>query len=390
MFQTDESTTNKQVAKKSVMGVENHQDDFLTQTSDIPVYDVLGRKYHSSPDKLEFFRKSFSLPELKTIKREFAPSDFNPVTKKTMQITSQHHGFFPEVEVQGVVMQPNIENTFFEKNTKAESTDKTSFDVLAGKETSVSDTLSHTIFPIAEKTQTAYQPTLIHEFVNRRPKTEQMQFSTVDWATGLYILLLILLAYTRIAFGRFFQPIFQSAFVYNLSVRIYSEKSLVLNRLSGILNFMFVLTFAAFLTLWFDYYGYRLFELGVWQHYVVFLGLLIALFFARKFIHVLLSSIFGIGDILSEYSFHGNLFLKVAGLLILPIVIVLPYIPDYQPENLFVVAALILAVIYLFRILRTFSITIRKGFSIFYLILYLCALEIGPCLVFFKILRESM
>jgi hypothetical protein len=199
-----------------------------------------------------------------------------------------------------------------------------------------------------------------------------------------------MLAYTRIAFGRFFQPIFQSAFVYNLSVRIFSEKSVVLNRLSGILNFMFVLTLAALVTLVFDFYGFILFHLDAWQHYLVFLALFVVLFFARKTILFFLGAVFGIGDIISEYSFQGNLYLKLTGMLLLPLILVIPYIPENHAHAFFVAAIIIIGLIYLFRILRTFSITIRKGFSIFYLILYLCALEIGPCLVFLKILGESM
>lgn len=199
------------------------------------------------------------------------------------------------------------------------------------------------------------------------------------------MIVLIIAAYARVAFGKFFQPILQSAFIYNLSVRVFNEKNLVLNRLSIILNILFFITLPAFITLLFDYYGYSLYALPVWQHYFLFLLILIVLLVARRVLNILLSTTLGLSDVMSEYIYQDNLFIKLSTPVILPFVLLLPYISENMTEFLFIMIIGLLAIIYILRVGRLFSVTNRKGFSIFYLILYLCSVEIGPGLILYKL-----
>ena len=55
------------------------------------------------------------------------------------------------------------------------------------------------------------------------------------------------------------------------------------------------------------------------------------------------------------------------------------------PEKLLISAgAIVISVHYLIRVFRLFLIFIKRNISIFYLILYLCALEILPVLIVFR------
>ncbi len=389
MFQTD-SVQNKDGGKKGFPVQNDQHDELLTQSSDIPVYDVLGGKYFASPDKLEFIRQSFSLPQLTTVSKKKGVCNFDPVSNKVVPQNKTEFFLTEPEEVSKPAETIQTQESRVVKEAMETGSQTTSFDLFIGKETPVKDSFALSHFPQVEKTELKTQTLTFNTLVSRRDQSEQLQFTNVDWATGLYVLLLVVLAYTRISFGRFFQPIFQSVFVYNLSVRIFSEKSLVLGRLSGILNFLFVLSFTALVTLAFDFYGFKVYNLPTWQNYFVFLGLFLIFFLLRKMIHFFLGSIFSIREIITEYSFQGNLYLKLTGIMLLPLILAIPYIQENHAHILFVASTSIIGIIYFFRILRTFSITIRKGFSIFYLILYLCALEIGPCLVFFKMLGGSM
>ena len=183
---------------------------------------------------------------------------------------------------------------------------------------------------------------------------------------------------------------FQSTFVYNLSVRIFNEKNLVFNRFFNILNILFLLSLPAFITLSLDFYGFRIYNFNFWQHYLIFLALHLVIIFIKKSINLFIGSLFRINNIIAEYTFQGNLFLKISGLLIIPIIIIIPYLPEKIVEFFIIAIVTVLLLLYFIRILRLFLITIRKGFSIFYLILYFCTLEIGPCLIIFKILNKSI
>lgn len=369
-------------------------DNLLTQTSDIPVYDVLAKKQFASPDKIELIKESFILTPLKTVNKRGSFKEYDPITNKIVVSESKQSEY---VKSQKTTPSEKIA-TPAEKISNTEKADtiglieKTqfTFDIFSNKIIEEGDTPQHTIFPIVESVQNTDTHLISGQFVNKRPKSEIKQFTNIDWVTGFNIIILILIVYTRVVFGKFFKPMFQSTFVYNLSVRIFNEKNLVFNRFFNILNILFFLSLPAFITLSLDFYGFRIYNFNFWQHYLIFLALHLVIIFIKKSINLFIGSLFRISNIIAEYTFQGNLFLKISGLLIIPVIIVIPYMPEKIVEFSIIAIVTILLLLYFIRILRLFSITIRKGFSIFYLILYFCTLEIGPCLIIFKILNNSI
>jgi len=59
-------------------------------------------------------------------------------------------------------------------------------------------------------------------------------------------------------------------------------------------------------------------------------------------------------------------------------------VPAFGPFSLFIVPVLIV-IFYLMSIIRSIYFAVREGISIFYLILYLCTLEILPILLVVKL-----
>jgi len=66
------------------------------------------------------------------------------------------------------------------------------------------------------------------------------------------------------------------------------------------------------------------------------------------------------------------------------LVIMMAYTSVHADKSYFIAGASILIILYLIRIFRLFLIFINRNISIFYLILYLCALEILPVLITIK------
>ena len=65
--------------------------------------------------------------------------------------------------------------------------------------------------------------------------------------------------------------------------------------------------------------------------------------------------------------------------------IILMSYTEILPVKVFILSGIfILAIIYLIRVVRLFIIFLNRNISIFYLILYLCALEILPVLIIVK------
>jgi len=78
------------------------------------------------------------------------------------------------------------------------------------------------------------------------------------------------------------------------------------------------------------------------------------------------------------------LYLNVLGLILLPVATIHSMIPGFGLFSIFIVPGLI-AIFYLMSIIRSIYFAFREGISIFYLILYLCALEILPILLVVKL-----
>ncbi|HPW65494.1 MAG TPA: DUF4271 domain-containing protein [Salinivirgaceae bacterium] len=393
MPQTNQNKNLSNLAKSTE--TNDTVDNLLTQTSDIPVYDVLAKKQFASPDKIELIKESFILTPLKAVNKCVSFKEYDPITNKIIRSENRElKDIKPKKTTTPTekIATPTKKVTDIDKADTVELTKnyQFTFDIFSNKITKEGDTPQHTIFPIIESTQKTDTHFVSEHLINRRPKSEIKQFTNVDWVTGFNIIVLILIVYIRVVFGKFFKPMFQSTLVYNLSVRVFNEKNLVLNRFFNILNTLFLIALPAFMALSLDFYGFRIYNFNFWQHYLIFLALLFVIIFIKKAISLFIGSLFRINNVIAEYTFQGNLFLKISGLLIIPIIIIIPYMPENVVEFFIIAVVIVLLLFYFIRILRLFSITIRKGFSIFYLILYFCTLEIGPCLVIFKMLSNSI
>jgi len=87
----------------------------------------------------------------------------------------------------------------------------------------------------------------------------------------------------------------------------------------------------------------------------------------------------------SEYSYTIILFCQNLGLLLFPLIVTITYIDmDYRP-TLVIFAMVIVGLLYLFRIFKAISISIRESIPFLYLFLYLCAFEFSPLVVALKI-----
>ena len=87
----------------------------------------------------------------------------------------------------------------------------------------------------------------------------------------------------------------------------------------------------------------------------------------------------------TEYLFNTFLINKILGMALLPIVICLAFIPQTEPV-LIKIGILLCFSTYVYRLIRGLIIgSSNANFSMFYLFLYLCTLEILPTIIFIKI-----
>ncbi|HES59549.1 MAG TPA: DUF4271 domain-containing protein, partial [Caldithrix sp.] len=90
-------------------------------------------------------------------------------------------------------------------------------------------------------------------------------------------------------------------------------------------------------------------------------------------------------SIISEYVHNNFIINKSMGIALIPVSVAIGYMPAIFTGTLLVAGLLILGLGNVFKAIRGYQIIIRKDVFFFYMILYLCTLEILPLLLGYKV-----
>lgn len=213
---------------------------------------------------------------------------------------------------------------------------------------------------------------------------ERIVFSP-DWLTIVFLVILLLIAIIKNNFSEQLSSLFSLLY----SDKYYSDfgkvKPLIWNNFNILFFLIFILVSAVMI-----YYSLNayvndsfLFDLGYFLK--ILAGVLIYLVLRYTF-EVILSSLF---EIFEEYKFFS--FVKLSNLFLisvylLPVLLFITYVNSSQ-YVIFIGAALIfLALVLLFRYIKALQYDRINFSNIFYLFLYLCALEIAPIILIYKLI----
>ncbi len=205
-----------------------------------------------------------------------------------------------------------------------------------------------------------------------------------DWTFFVIIIGWTIFASLRFGFSKYMVQVFQSVFNFSMSSRLYREQGY--NNNFG----LFRLNLIFFLFLPFPIYliakdnGVSLMGFSGIELYLIVLVVVNAYFMVKILLYKILGSIFSQRETTGELVFNMMLYNNVLGLLLLPVSTIHSLVPAFGVFSLFIVPALI-AVFYLMSLVRSLYFGTRAGISIFYLILYLCTLEILPILLVAKL-----
>ena len=211
-----------------------------------------------------------------------------------------------------------------------------------------------------------------------------MKMVTQDWTFFLIIIGWMVFASLRFGFTKYMVQVFQSIFNYSISARLFREQGYSNNFGLFRLNLIFYLfvPFSIFLIARDN--GVSMTGFGGMELYVIVLAVANGYFMLKILLYKILGSIFSKRETTGELVFNMMLYHNVLGLILLPIATIHSMVPALAPVSLFVVPGLIV-LFYLMSVIRSIFFAFREGVSIFYLILYLCALEILPILLVAKL-----
>lgn len=207
------------------------------------------------------------------------------------------------------------------------------------------------------------------------------------WVLLVLVTLFIAIGLVRFFFYNNFYNIVNGFYNDRILLQINKEDSLVTSWPYIFLYVIFTCSLGLFITL------YRAYILHVGQvEFLTFLeiSVVIALLFLIKLIVVqLLGLLFEVGKLVREYIVFLYLFYFNSALILMPLLLFVTFMPPTYFNFVLILFVSVVVILFLFRFLKIF-LTLISGlrFSIFYLILYLCTLEIAPILILVKSLNK--
>ena len=155
----------------------------------------------------------------------------------------------------------------------------------------------------------------------------------------------------------------------------------------GIVTMINISTFLYFVGVTFDIRFFGLSGPLLWCFTFGIVGVS-ALF--RYTVSVIAGELTGSRKLFDEYYYNISRFYMFLSVILLFINFLIPYLVIIPDIFFIVFSCVLLALLLILRIIRLSSIILRRSFSLLYMILYLCALEITPVLIFIKYLSGTL
>ena len=209
-----------------------------------------------------------------------------------------------------------------------------------------------------------------------------------NWIFFLLLSCFMLLGILRFSFNKVLSQTFRSIINYREAYKLYIEGGNNYTFANIALNINFFLSFGLYL---FFLVTKNLPAFTQLPGFLVFGDLLLLLFgfIALKFVlYKLMGALFKVSDLVNEYLHLGSVYNKIGGVLFLPLVVLLHYLPVESNNFLYYCGVGIFIIMYSWQLLRGIQIIIQKNLSVYYSILYLCTIEILPLLLISKLIVE--
>jgi len=227
----------------------------------------------------------------------------------------------------------------------------------------------------------------IHDKAKSKLKEGSSRPSRDRWVIGLIMALLIYTAILNRVMSKDVESVWHSFYSKRVLAQVSKEESMINSWTFFALFLLFAMTFGLFL-----------YQFSIYRHvyYTTFSGfplfvsltLIILVLFAVKFVIVrFLGFVFGISKLVNEYLSVSYLTYFNIAFVFLPVAVCFCLLNEHLMRYVLVAAYVLIAAIIVWQYLRS-SVEIISNilFHKFYLIVYLCALEICPVLILIKAL----
>ena len=207
-----------------------------------------------------------------------------------------------------------------------------------------------------------------------------------EWYVIFFVLCLSILALAKRSFSTRFND-FLLLIGKSKYLKIYARDQKFIDQFDALLFINLIISLSLFCFLGYSTFIDSIpFNLGAFLKILLGIGSIILI---KILLERLIGSLFGIDTLMDSYLFQKTNYKNYTGLLLLPINILLVFTIPLSVNVFFVIFALIFIInlIGFITSIKTHQKTIIN--NIFYFILYLCALEIAPYVILYKLFINS-
>jgi hypothetical protein len=212
---------------------------------------------------------------------------------------------------------------------------------------------------------------------------KEMPQEKPDWVVGIFILALILLSSVRLFFNKYLNQLFQAIANYATSLRLFRERTMSLTHASFRLDLIFYFISSVFIFQLFDHYHVS-FHQPAFVTYLIILGMVVGYFLLKRLAYFFTAIVSESTPETAEFLYNINIHNRILGLFLIPVTLVIAFSSLQNMQGIIFSGLLICGSLYVLLLIRGARILMAKHFSIFYLILYLCTLEILPLIFIYK------
>lgn len=205
-----------------------------------------------------------------------------------------------------------------------------------------------------------------------------------DWKVIVIITLLILIVSVSAFSGNYLYYLIQSTFNRQTASRLFREKVMNILHPAYRLEIIFYISMGLFLSEVSEkFLHYNLSNLNSF-----FIGIFITIIFVNtKYIFYSISGfLFNVQSEINEYIYYSRSGNHIMGLFLLPPAVLFIFFEGLWQQILLILGTLTVLLFSVISLFKGVKIITQKDFSIYYLILYLCTLEILPLLLVWRIL----
>jgi hypothetical protein len=217
-----------------------------------------------------------------------------------------------------------------------------------------------------------------------KPKTQYIQ----NWSILILVFLFVIFASIFSASEKYIIQLFQSLFNKNTAIRLFRDKVSNLMHVSFRLDTFFFLIVGLFIFQVVNFIIEPSPETSLFV-YVLSTAALFIYILVKFSLYRISGFIFDINSETREYIFYAKSGNRIMGLILFPIVVSLFFIRGVFEEYLLITGGIIFVIVNIINFLRSMKVIAQKVFSIYYMILYLCTLEILPLLIMWRILWRT-